>query len=251
MVIVDIKDRDALHACIARGLCGDGGVVEMAIAAAIVRARMMARWATQREGGTLAVEYRMRRGERGLRAPIGCVPRSRGDRRRRIERMRAEQRIDPRQRERAASADRKDVRNRIPRPPRSAPHRGRGLQEIEVARIVHRRDRRFAAIRRRHNLADRGQDRIDPRRAFCISRERPVVQFLRGRVAALSGVKESAHQCRFFADISRITTPANAESSEPVSTPIFTPSACDGSVKASPPMNRLIVKPMPAISARP
>ena len=45
--------------------------------------------------------------------------------------------------------------------------------------------------------------------------------------------------------------PTMAEASEPVSTPSLVASTAAGSVKASAPMNRLMVKPMPHSSATP
>ena len=52
MVIVDIEDRNPRGTPVDEGLGGDGGIVQEAIAAVIVLARMMARRPAEGEGGS-------------------------------------------------------------------------------------------------------------------------------------------------------------------------------------------------------
>ncbi len=61
VMIVDIEDRDPIGPGIARRLGGDGGGVEVAIAAEIIGAGMMAGRAAEREGGAVARPYRIQR----------------------------------------------------------------------------------------------------------------------------------------------------------------------------------------------
>lgn len=54
VVVIDVEDRDAGVAVVDEALGGDGGIVEVAIAAEEIAARMMARRAAEREGRAFA-----------------------------------------------------------------------------------------------------------------------------------------------------------------------------------------------------
>ena len=111
----------------------------------------------------------------------------------------------------------------------------------------------LAAILGRFRPADRGQDGFGAGRCFGIIGEAPIMQLARRRVEQLPGVEEFAHHApRAGRATQRSTTnPARPERIEPISTPTLTRSISAGSIKASPPMNRLIVKPIPASSNTP
>src|SRR3546814_9243368 len=92
------------------------------------------------------------------------------------------------------------------------------------------------------------------RRGFGIGDEATVMQFLRRGVRPLAEIEEAAHQAGSAgcgAGANRSTTkPAHADTIDPASTPSLT-SFSTSPRNASPPMNRLIVKPIPHKSATP
>jgi hypothetical protein len=90
VMIIDVEDRDALAGG-AGGFGGDGGVVEVAIAAQIIGAAMVAGRTAQGEGVALARQHRLRRREGGLRPPISAVPGAGTDRRGGVIAVAAEQ----------------------------------------------------------------------------------------------------------------------------------------------------------------
>ena len=94
MVVVDIEDGDALGALVEEPLRGDGGVVDVAIAAHEAGAGMVAGRAAEREGRPLAT---LDQGGRGQRHVIGGFDRGPGafdEGGAGIEGIIAEQRID-------------------------------------------------------------------------------------------------------------------------------------------------------------
>ena len=193
VMIVDVEDRDPRTTGVARGLGGDRGGVEVTIAAAIVAAGVMAGWAAECEGCAVARQHGMRGGERRLRAPVARGPAVTRDRCGRIERVCAEQGVDPRQVERAATDYRERVGNGIAATAGIRPQAGRVLEELDIPSVVDGEDRRFPVIVGLFGPADRSQDRLGPRRHFGISGEAAVVQFLSRGVGQLGGSEEAAH----------------------------------------------------------
>jgi len=164
-----------------------------------------------------------------------------------------DQRVDPIEPERPPSDHRPDIADRVARPPGLGPSRRRRFQKRDIIGIVHGQDRCFAAISGRFRPADRGQDRLGAGRRLGIIGEAAIVQLARRRVAQLPGIEEFAHHAsRAGRATQRNTTnPARPERIDPISTPTFTRSITAGSVNARPPMNKLIVNPIPASSSTP
>ena len=194
MMIIDVEDGDAAPARRDRGLGGDGSGVEVAIAADIIGAGMMAGRPAESEGAAVAGEHGLKRRERRLSVPVSGIPCARSDRRAGVHREAAEPRIDPVERQRPAAHHRKGVGKGIPFPPRSNPVTVCRFQEVEIVRRVHAKDRRFAAILRTLRAADRGKDRVSPCRGFGIGHEAAIVELERGGVGELARIEEAAHQ---------------------------------------------------------
>ncbi len=194
MVIVDVEHRDRAQAERLRMPRRNRRVVEVAIAAEIVRARMVAGRTAQRERVARARGNLLERRERALRRPVGSVPCPLGDRGRRIEGIGAEQRVDPLQRQLAPSADRKGVADRITLPPRCAPL-GVGLaQEGDVVGIVNREDRLEPEVAHRLRCAAAIEHRGQPPGGLGIGDPLAVMEFPRRRVARLPVVEEEPHR---------------------------------------------------------
>ena len=116
---------------------------------------------------------------------------------------------------------------------------------------MHREDRCLTVIGRPLQRGKRGRDRRGARRGFSIGHEAAIVQLGRRGMNQLAGIEEAAHHaCRWLARRST-RNPPSAETIDPISTPILTASIVASSWKASPPMNRLIVKPIPHSSDTP
>src|ERR1700733_1926251 len=93
VMIVDVENRRT-QARIDQPLCRNGDIVEIAIAAEHVRARVMSRRTGQGEGRALALSDRVRGRKRDIGARARGVPGSLRDRRRGIEGVCAELGVD-------------------------------------------------------------------------------------------------------------------------------------------------------------
>jgi hypothetical protein len=93
-MIVDVEDGDALGAGVAERLGRDRRVVEEAIAAVEIAARMVPRRTAQREHRALAGCHQPLPGQRDLRGRMGRAPGAGDDRRAGVDRIVAEPAVD-------------------------------------------------------------------------------------------------------------------------------------------------------------
>ncbi|MCY1362044.1 hypothetical protein D9M69_487430 [compost metagenome] len=146
VVVVDIEHGHALDARIAQRLRGDGGVVDEAVAAEEVGARVVAGRAREREGAALAAEDALRRRPRTGRAVARGGPAAAHQRRAGVERKEAQARGKALGQHIGAHAARGPVRGQrvargvggVERHP-LVPGMG---DEVEVTRCVHLRQQR-------------------------------------------------------------------------------------------------------------
>jgi hypothetical protein len=156
-MIVDVENGD-VPAGGGSGFGRDGGVVEVAIAAEIIRPAMVPGRTAQRERGAVAGEHGLIGGERGLRAPIGAVPGAGADRRCGVVAVATELRIDAGEVQRAAAHDRPGIAGCVTRAAGRFPLLMGGLQESEIIGGVDAQQRRLAEILGRLGGSDRVED---------------------------------------------------------------------------------------------
>ncbi len=140
VVIVDVQDRHALRALVDEGLGGDGGVVDVAVAAHEAGAGMVARRAAEREGSTFARLDETGPRQRHVMRRLDRIPGAGHHAAAAIEGIVAELAVDE---------VRADITPQAPRRPgegqrRAGPSRRRpqipdGRQEIEIILPVHAR----------------------------------------------------------------------------------------------------------------
>ena len=194
VMVIDVEDGDTRHTGVARDLRCHCGIVEVAIAAEIIRPGMMPGRATHGECCCLSCQNGVRRGDTRLCAPISRSPSVGRDRRRCIETIAAEQRIDAVQPQRASSDDRPDIGNGLAAAPRLAPEHGGFAQERKVIGIVDREQRSHAEVVRRFSHAECRRYRRRARRRFGISDKAAVVQFVRRVMAQLLWIEKAEHR---------------------------------------------------------
>ena len=90
MVIVDVKNSHALHALIHKSLSGDGGVIQVAVAAHQLPGSVMTRRAAQGKGAVCAVGDGLLGAQRHLCCTVSRLPGASGDRRAAVETVIAE-----------------------------------------------------------------------------------------------------------------------------------------------------------------
>ena len=154
-MVVDVENRDAGAALVHQILRGDGGVVQIAVAAHGGRRRVMARRAAQRERRRSTVEQDTGAGEGDVGAGLHGLPRPGRDRHAGIERVEPQLAVDEVGHAIAAqAADRPHQRQRIVRPPLGSPVPPRTGEEIDEAVGVDATDRHLPEPPRLAHLAE-------------------------------------------------------------------------------------------------
>src|SRR5688572_7355309 len=108
-MVIDVEDGDSRPSGGKRRFGADRRIVQVRIAAEVIGAGVVPRWAAEREDRWLAVEHAVQRSKRRLSAPIGGAPRALGYRRRRVEAVSSQPRIDPLEVERTPAGNRERV----------------------------------------------------------------------------------------------------------------------------------------------
>ena len=154
VVVVDIEDGDFLAALVEEGLCGDGGIVQVAVAAHQVAGGMMAWRTTQGEGAVGAVGNLLLGAERDLGSAVGGLPGAGSDRRAAIETVVAELAVQVIGDHPAQGARRPGERQQIALAALLLPARPGALEEFQVGLAVDALDGRQAEILGRADFAE-------------------------------------------------------------------------------------------------
>ncbi|CAM2153272.1 hypothetical protein PT2222_20123 [Paraburkholderia tropica] len=199
VVIVDVENRHAPCALREPVRGGERRVVEVAVAAHHVAARVMAGRAAQRERGLCAVVHALRAREREIRRLLDRVPGARRDRRARVHRIEAELAVDAvRSAVAAQTARGPDGRQRVVRAAQRGPFSPRAVQEVEIRIAVHAAQRVDAERIGRDRLVETGfgQPRahdIDALRHFETGLEFAVDQFATAVMQAMALAEDGQH----------------------------------------------------------
>ena len=184
-MVIDIEDRHPASAM--RGLGrGDRRAVEVAITAQIIAARMVPGWPAQGESdGLRFVEHRGECAQRGLGAPGFS-----GDRRRRVETVAAQPRVDPIEPQRAPPGHRPGITDRIAASSGFHPVRMRRAQERDIIATMDPQDRLYIMVAHRPMRRKLPQDNFGARGLFGIIGPAAVVQFHRRLVGQLARIEK-------------------------------------------------------------
>ena len=189
VVIVDIQNCHPISRP-PRPLGRDGGIVQVAIAAAVIASRMMARRPAQRESVPGFFVHDCRQGrKRGLGAPIGrrpCIPsyRSGG-----VETVTPKPGINPLERQFPPSDHGPGVSNCIALPSRRAPLVMRRAKEFDIATVMDLKDRLQPEVTYLSRLTQLRENDLGAGALLGVSRPAAVVQFLQRLVGELARIE--------------------------------------------------------------
>ena len=146
MVVVNVEDRDLFVALVEERLGGDGGVVEVAVAAHQVARGVVSRWSAQGEGAVGTGLDGCLCGQGDLCSAIGCLPGAGGDRSAAIETVVTELAVQAGGLDCAQGAGGPGVGQQIAVGVELGPARPGALEEVQVVAAVDARDRLKAEV---------------------------------------------------------------------------------------------------------
>src|SRR5579864_7152480 len=155
---------------------------------------MMSRRPGEGEGATLSPKNGLESGKRSLSAPVAGLPGARPDRCRRVEAMLPKPCIDPREVNGAPPHDREGVGESIAFAAGGEPFSMGILKKVEIALVMHLKERLQAMIDRRLGRADCTENGIDTALVLRSGMQLAVEKFGSRSVGSLPLVPEEAHR---------------------------------------------------------